>query len=126
MLVLVLPDSGPGMAVMAVLDRPIKITGEGGEAPGREPAGIPRLASARRLLHLSGRNLEAAFYSSPALPSVVLFSARQALESRGWHASFEGPGILAASRDGGPDLAYFARESPGGSRYLVFATGRNK
>jgi len=126
MLLLVLPCSGRGSAVMALLDRPVNISGDGGEAPGREPAGIPRIASARRLLHLSGSNLEAAFYSSPARPSEVLASARNSLESRGWHAAWGGPGILLAGRDGGPDLAYFAREAPGGSRYLVFATGRNK
>jgi len=126
MLVLVLPDNGPGSCVMALLDGPINLSDGRGEAPGRDPAGIPRVASARRLLHLSGGRIEAAFYSSPARPSEVLSSARLTLESRGWRVSMGSPGILLASRAGEPDLAYFARGAPGGSRYLVFATGREK
>jgi len=126
MLVLVLPDSGSGSAVMAVLDGPINLSDGRGEAPGREPAGIPRVSSARRLLHLSGGRVEASFYSSPAEPAEVLSSARRILELRGWQVSMGGPGILLASRAGEPDLAYFARSAPGGSRYLVFASRRNK
>ena len=126
MLVMVLPDSGPGSVVMAVLDGPINLSDGRGEAPGREPAGIPRVSSARRLLHLSGSRMEASFYSSPAEPAEVLSSARRILELRGWQVSMGGPGILLASRAGEPDLAYFARSAPGGSRYLVFASRRNK
>lgn len=124
MLVLVLPDSGTGPVVMAILESPIELSASGGEAPGREPAGVPRVASARRLLHLSGGRIEASFYSSPAGPAEVLSSARRILGSRGWHTSTGNPGILLASRERGPDLAYFAREAPGGSRYLVFAARR--
>ena len=125
MLVMVLPDSGPGPVIMAVLDGPINLADGGGEAPGREPGGVPRVGSARRLLHLSGGGIEAAFYSSPARPAQLLAAARKILEMRGWIVGAGRGGILCASREGEPDLAYFAQEAPGGSRYLVFTSRRN-
>jgi len=124
MLVMVLPARGGGAVVMAVLSRPLELLDGRGEAPGRDPAGIPRLPSARRLLHLVGGKIEAAFYSSPAGPPDVLKSARRMLEARGWQAQGGAGGILLASRAGSPGLAYFVAENAGGSRYLVFTTGR--
>jgi len=126
MLVMVLPESGPGPVVMVLLDRPVRFADGTGEAPGRDPAGVSRVGSGRRLLHLVGDRFEGAFYSSPAGPGAVLSSARSMLASRGWKTREGGAGILLASRSGSPDLAYFAGESGEGSRYLVFVSRRNK
>ena len=124
MLLLATPGTGEGLAVMAVFERQPVWVGAAGEAPGREPAGIPRLASARRLLHLAGDAYDAAWYSSPAKPAAVMAAARSMLGARGWSVAEPSPGMLSASREGNPELSIIVRGVETGTDFLILASRR--
>jgi hypothetical protein len=94
----------------------------GDEAPGREPAGWPRLAAARRILHLEGRGFEAACYSTPAPPSAVLAEAVRRLAGQGWRVEPLGGRGMFAVRSGRPDTALWTRPEYGGTVFVVIAT----
>jgi hypothetical protein len=114
------PDSC--VVVQALFDGvPSWANGEG-EAPGRDPAGWPRLASARRLLHLGGRGFEAACYATPAPPGVVQAEAGRRLRSAGWRTEPLGAAGLAATRLGSPDTALWTRPDGTGTVFVVIAT----
>jgi len=124
MLLLALSEEGGGLAVMALFDRRPSWVGDDGEAPGRELAGVPRIASARRLLHLAGPTFEGAWYASPAGEAEVLASARAGLASRGWSVESPRSGILFAYRPGCPGVTLFARPAGEGTDFFVLASRR--
>jgi len=94
----------------------------GDDAPGREPAGWPRLAAARRILHLEGNGFEAACYSTGAPPSAVLAEAGRRLAGSGWRVEPLGGRGLAATRPGRPDTALWTRPEKCGTVFVVIAT----
>jgi len=114
------PDSS--VTVQALFDRlPSWVSAEG-EAPGRDPARWPRLASARRLLHLGGRGFEAACYLTPASPAVLRADAARRLAAAGWRTEPLGSAGLSASRAGRPDTVLWARPDGTGTVFVVIAT----
>lgn len=115
-------DPESAVAVQAVFDSVPEWAGAGGEAPGREPAGWPRLAGARRLLHLGGDGFEAACYSTPAAPRSVVAEAARRLAAAGWRTDPLGDSGLAARRAGSPETALWARPEGSGAFFIVIAT----
>ncbi|MEK7476380.1 MAG: hypothetical protein AAB152_12210 [Candidatus Coatesbacteria bacterium] len=114
------PDSC--FAVQALFDGVPPWADGAGEAPGRDPAGWPRISSARRLLHLGGRGFEAACYATSAPPSGVLAEAARRLPAAGWRTEPLGAGGLAATRAGRPDTALWTRPDGTGTVFIVIAT----
>lgn len=115
-------SDGAAVAVQAVFDgMPVWANAEG-EAPGDEPAGWPRPASARRLLHLAGRGFEAACYATPASPAWILSEAARRLRAAGWRTEPLGSAGLSASSPGRPDSALWTRPEGKGCVFVVIAT----
>ncbi len=119
-------DGAAPVTVRARLEQAPVWAGPAGEAPGREPAGAPRPAAGRRLLHVAGRGFEAACYRSSAPVREVLRDAARRLAWRGWNAAPLGKSGLLAARAGSPDLAWHARADDGGSLVLVMASERTE
>ncbi len=115
-------ENGPAVAIQALFDRVPKWAGDDGEAPGREPAGWPRLSSARRLLHLAGRGFEAACYASPAAPARLRAEAERRLREAGWRTQPLGEAGLAAPRAGRPDTALWLRAEGRGTTFVLIST----
>lgn len=110
------------MCLQAVFDGVPVWANEAGDAPGREPAGVPRLGGARRLLHLSGRGFEAACYSTPVAPSALLAEAAHRLPGIGWRVDPLGASGLAAVRAGRPYVCVWTRPDGTGTVFVVIAT----
>lgn len=115
-----------GWVVMIVFARPPVWVDGKGEAPGREPAGWPRLASSRRILHLAGTGFEAACYRSPGRAAGVVAQARERLAAAGWKVVQVADGGLAVSRPGGRESFLFARDEDRGCTFLVMAGGNSR
>jgi len=129
MILLCAPEDSAGgesWLAMALFERKPEWMDGRGEAPGHEPAGVPRIAASRRLLHLSGDGFEAAWYSSHAPAASVLAEGLAVLRSRGWTVSPAREGALLAVRRGEPSVALHARDSADGSRFLIIASGREQ
>ncbi len=122
-LILAVPDGAGQVAAAAWFDRRPQWAGPaGGDAPGREPAGWPRLAAAHRLLHLRGVGFEAACYRTAAGAEEVVAEAGRRLPAAGWRVTRTDPASLAAWRPGAPDVALRALAQPDGALFLVLAT----
>jgi hypothetical protein len=119
------PVEDRGWVAMALFDGTPVWLDERGEAPGRDPAGCPRLLSSRRLLHVAGAGFEAACYTSPAAAGVLLAHARSQLQSAGWtvNAGAERHGRnargLMAARGGGTEAVLYAMPEGNGCAFLL-------
>jgi len=121
LLLTVVPGDNEEWAVIAVLAGRPAWAGAAGEAPGREPLGLPRFGGARRILHLEGRGFEAACYQARVLPRALVAEAAFRLTALGWAVT---PGVAAgllASRAKTPPIAVVAEPSELGSTFLVLA-----
>ena len=117
------PEDGESWVAIAMFDRPpIWVDGRG-EAPGREPAGWPRLASSRRLLHLAGTGFEAACYRSPASSRALMAQAKAQLASGGWQVTQAGGQGLIASKPDGTEAVLFVRDEERDCTFLVISAG---
>ena len=121
-LLLALPRGKTGWVAMALFRDMPRFGEPGADAPGRDPAGFPRIGAALRVLHVAGPGYEAACYRSPAPPATVLADARRALSARGWKADILAGTAVTASARGRPVLTVHARPEGRGSSYLVLAT----
>lgn len=117
---------GERWVVMALLDRKPVWMDAHGDAPGREPAAWPRLASARRVLHLAGKQFEVACYRSAASLSILLAEARARLMQEGWRITQAGEQGLSAVRWDGSEAVLFGRAEDPGCTFLVMAYGKSR
>lgn len=121
LLLAVLPGGGEDWAVIAVFaGRPVWADATG-DAPGREPLGLPRFGGGRRMLHLEGRGFEAACYRAPVLPRALVAEAAFRLTSSGWTVAPAAAAGLTASRPNAPPIAVVAEPLDNGSTFLVLA-----
>ena len=110
------------VVMVAFARRPVWVD-DRGEAPGREPAGWPRLTSSRRILHLAGVGFEAACYRSPVGAAGVMSEARERLGTAGWRVvQVADRGISAAGPDGRESFL-FVRDEERGCSFMVVAGG---
>ena len=119
LLLLGTPATGEGWAALAVFTSQPVWSDARGEAPGREPQGLPRLGSGRRLLHLQGDGFEAACYHTAASPHAVVAEGVSRLPGAGWTLGPASDQGLTASRRGAPPVAMFLRPDGTGAVLLV-------
>lgn len=122
-LLLAFPRAGSGLFLAAVFEGDFIWAMENGEAPGREPAGVPRPVPCRRVLHLAAGNWEAAWYLTAATADSVVRDGAHRLASRGWKVEKGDGGLFTASRAGRPFVTVKSYAGGKDTCFFILAAG---
>ena len=121
-LLLAFPCEGEGLVLAGVFEGELKEAPAGGEAPGRDPASVPRPVKCRRILHVGGGDWEAAWYLTAAPAEAVLREGERRLSAAGWRVEKDG-GVFTAWREGRPQVTVMSSPGDKETRFFILATG---
>ena len=120
-LLLAWPAGGPGRVALARFAGALPELPPAGDAPGREPAGVPRPPGSRRLLHVAGDGFEAAWYRAAASPRELARRSAARLVAAGWRVASPGATALVAARAGGRPVTLVTEADGDGAAAFVLA-----
>ena len=122
-LLLASPRGGAGLFLAALFEGDLLWAGEKGEAPGDEPAGVPRPVPCRRILHIKAEKWKAAWYLTAAPAESVVRDGARRFASAGWKVEKGDEGLFVAWRDGSGQVTVKSYAGEKDTCFFILATG---
>ena len=92
---------------------------QAGDSPGRDPGQWPRPANCRRILHVVGNGIEAAWYRAGESAAGAIRLAGRSFSSAGWEIALFGDAVLCARGKDGGEVALFSSQDNEGTYLIV-------